>query len=130
MPAELELPAGSKSINRVGRVERLIQEARESAMEYSAIAPDRLAYHVGILEGHLRSLALMLERYDLADDEIPVHYGGEVWGVALRESEDDFDRRPELVGISLRGAEVSEFLKPSVVDRLYELAMESGGVCV
>ena len=35
MPAELELPAGSKSINRVGRVERLIQEARESAMEYS-----------------------------------------------------------------------------------------------
>lgn len=110
-------------------VERLIQEARESARSYSDFAPDRLAYHVGLLEGHLKDLALMLERYDLVDDEIPVHYDGEVWGVTLRASEDDFDPRPELIGISLRGAEVTDHLRPSVIDRLYALALDAEDLC-
>lgn len=107
------------------RLDALIAKAEQEAKERS---PQDLALQsawiVGRVIGFARELAGELDAQAPNGDEVPVRYMGETWGVALRESEDDFDRRPELIGISLRGADVTSVLSYSAQDRLYELAME------
>lgn len=108
-----------------GRLDEMLAQAEQEARERSPQDPAMQAQWIaGRAIAIARDLAHELEGHEPAADEIPVRYLGETWGVALQEPEDDFDRRPELVGISLRGVEVTYALSYSVQDRLYELALE------
>ncbi len=107
------------------RLDALIAKAEQEAKERS---PQDLAMQSAWIAGRViglaRELACLLDEQEPCADEIAVSYMGETWGVTLRESEDDFDRSPELVSITLRGVDVTSVLTYSARDRLYELAME------